>query len=185
MTTEDDIIHLHLPQFLTIQGSEEVRPVTGYRCVVALHIPFYPCKPSCRCVAWGTAHQAKDAFCAPGPSVGKRQWHCATTWGMGGDLKVHQWGPFRADSQESAWPMGHGIPDHHRLLRHRSQMWNTAEGFHKTICLPLLSVILGHNPKEWNRISAGRKSMMLPCGFFYWFEDELLVSELLDAWIPI
>ena len=121
MTTKDST-HLYSLQFLPIQGSEKVRPITGYRCVMALHMPFFPCKPSCRHAAWGTAHQAtchvsKDAFCTPGPRVGKRQWHCATTWGTGGDLKYAS-----ADSQESAWCVGHGIPDHHGLLHHHLGM---------------------------------------------------------------
>ena len=65
------------------------------------------------------------------------------------------------------------------------QMWKSAEGFHKTICLPLFSIVLTYNPKEWNRISDSRKSIMLPCGFFYWFDHKLLVSELLGAWMHV
>lgn len=127
MTTED-IVHLYSPQFLTIQGSEEVRPITGHRCTMALHMPFFPCKPSCRCAAWGTAHQAtcrasKGAFCTAGPSAGKRLWHCATSRGGGRrGSEVHQWSPSSADSQESAWSMGHGIPDPHWLLHHHLGM---------------------------------------------------------------
>lgn len=91
MTTEG-IVHLYSPQFLTIEGSEEVRLVTEYRWVMALRMLFFPCKSSCRRAAWGTAHQAtchvsKDTLCTPGPSAGKRLWHCATRRVVGGDLK--------------------------------------------------------------------------------------------------
>lgn len=107
------------------------------------------------------------------------------SWGDRRGSEAHQWSPCSADSQESAWSMGHDIPDHHRLLRHHLGTMDVKYhlGFCKMISLSLFSIILGHNLKEWKTISAC--SIILPCGFSYWFEDKLLVPKLLDAWMHI
>lgn len=189
MTTED-IIRLYSPHFLTIQGSEEVRLITGCRYMMALHVPFSPCKPPCRGAAWGTAHRAtchasKDAFCIAGPRVGKGLWHCTTAGETGGDLKHTSGAPavLIHRNQHDPWAMASQITTGSSAIVWEWWMWSTTEGFCKMISLSLFSIILGHNLKEWKTISAG--SIILPCGFSYWFEDKLLVPKLLDAWMHI
>lgn len=89
-----DTIHLYWSLFLTIQGSQEVKPVTGCRCVMGSTWLF--CKPSHRHAAWdwavhqATCHATKDAFCTARPSEGKRLWLCDNLRDGKGS-KVDQW----------------------------------------------------------------------------------------------
>lgn len=121
MTTKD-IIHLQSPQFLTTHHCEKFRPVTGYRCIIALHVSCFPPisppprEPSLRST---TCHAAKDEFCPPHPRARKRLGHHGTAWGVGGDLQHSSGFPSGLNHRNQH---GHGIPDHQQILHHHLGM---------------------------------------------------------------
>lgn len=134
MSTKDTI-YLYCSLFLTIQGSEEVKPVTGWRCVMDSTCLFSfanhhtDAQPGTEQSIKQLATQQRMCFAQQG-SVKGEDWLC-NNLKDGKGPKVHHWSPSSADSQKWAWPVALQTITISSTIIWEWEVWNTAEGFIK------------------------------------------------------
>lgn len=141
LMTSENIIHLYSPDFLTIQESK-VRPITGYRHAVALHVLFLPLQT----ITCSLGHRPpRNLPCIKGRTREKAV-ALRHDPGDGTEHEVHQWSLFSADSQESAWSMASQTTTVSSTIIWGWWMQNTTEGFYTKPSLCLSS------PESWGII---------------------------------